>query len=71
MRTQANRLNQQQSYDPAGNVQPVAPSTANEHPNQPLQAQSAQPTWQKPNSILDNLMREYVGTHYDYDERGN
>ncbi|TDR27064.1 DUF6531 domain-containing protein, partial [Hydromonas duriensis] len=59
------------AFDPAGNVQPVAPSTANEHPNQPLQAQSAQPTWQKPNSILDNLMREYVGTHYDYDERGN
>ncbi|NNA00425.1 hypothetical protein HBN69_23320, partial [Pseudomonas lundensis] len=25
----------------------------------------------KRNTLMDNLLREYAGSHYDYDERGN
>ena len=60
------------AFDPAGNIAPVAASTANEHPNQPHQAtESLSPAQQSANKVLDNLLKDYIGTHYEYDARGN
>jgi RHS repeat-associated protein len=50
----------------------VAASTANEHPNQPHQAtESPSSAQQSANKVLDNLLKDYIGTHYEYDARGN
>ncbi|MEW5698839.1 RHS repeat-associated core domain-containing protein [Pseudomonas synxantha] len=45
------------AFDPASNLlDPQAPRRPNQY---------------GPNKLLDNLLRDYVGTHYSYDERGN
>uniref|UniRef100_UPI0030D92CD2 RHS repeat-associated core domain-containing protein n=1 Tax=Pseudomonas sp. RL_105y_Pfl2_101 TaxID=3088708 RepID=UPI0030D92CD2 len=45
------------AFDPASNLlDPQAPRRPNQY---------------VPNKLLDNLLRDYVGTHYSYDERGN
>ena len=60
------------AFDPAGNIAPVAASTANEHPNQPHQAtENHSSAQQSANKVLDNLLKDYIGTHYEYDARGN
>ncbi|RMR53497.1 RHS repeat domain-containing protein, partial [Pseudomonas cichorii] len=49
------------AFDPAGNL---LDDTVNEI-RRPLDQDP------KRSQLLDNLLREYAGTHYDYDERGN
>ncbi|WLH21919.1 DUF6531 domain-containing protein [Pseudomonas sp. FP215] len=45
------------AFDPASNLlDPQAPRRPNQY---------------GPTKLLDNLLRDYVGTHYSYDERGN
>jgi RHS repeat-associated protein len=49
------------AFDPASNL-------LNENPvpvRRPLDPERTR------NKLMDNLLREYAGTHYDYDERGN
>ena len=48
-------------FDPAGNL-------LNEKQQQPQRPLEQDP---KRSTLMDNLLREYVGTHYEYDERGN
>jgi RHS repeat-associated protein len=48
-------------FDPAGNIQ--APDTAQQH--QSIATRAPLP------KVLDNLLKEYAGTSYRYDDRGN
>lgn len=49
------------AFDPAGNLL----DKANEEDRRPLSVDAPR------SKRLDNLLREYAGTHYEYDERGN
>ena len=48
------------AFDPAGNIQ--AATTAQHHP---ISSRVPMP------KMLDNMLKEYAGVRYDYDERGN
>jgi len=48
------------AFDPAGNIQ--VPDTAQ---HEPISRRAARP------KLLDNLLKEYAGVNYRYDERGN
>ena len=50
------------AFDPAGNIQ------AGQEPETSLGAVSHRPALPK---VLDNLLKEFVGTRYQYDDRGN
>ncbi|MFJ4344025.1 RHS repeat-associated core domain-containing protein [Pseudomonas sp. NPDC089401] len=49
------------AFDPAGNLL----DQKTQELNRPLEANPRR------NKLMDNLLREYAGTHYKYDERGN
>ncbi|MFJ4344801.1 RHS repeat-associated core domain-containing protein [Pseudomonas sp. NPDC089401] len=49
------------AFDPAGNLL----DQKTQELNRPLEADPRR------NKLMDNLLREYAGTHYKYDERGN
>ncbi len=49
------------AFDPAGNLL----DQKSQELNRPLEADPRR------NKLMDNLLREYAGTHYKYDERGN
>ncbi len=49
------------AFDPAGNLL----DQKTQELNRPLEADPRR------NKLMDNLLREYAGTHYRYDERGN
>ncbi|MDZ4021612.1 RHS repeat-associated core domain-containing protein [Pseudomonas sichuanensis] len=49
------------AFDPAGNLL----DQKTQELNRPLEADA------RHNKLMDNLLREYAGTHYKYDERGN
>ncbi|CAK15841.1 RHS repeat-associated core domain-containing protein [Pseudomonas entomophila] len=49
------------AFDPAGNLL----DQKTQELNRPLEADARR------NKLMDNLLREYAGTHYRYDERGN
>ncbi|MFF7106231.1 RHS repeat-associated core domain-containing protein [Pseudomonas sichuanensis] len=49
------------AFDPAGNLL----DDKTQELNRPLESDPRR------NKLMDNLLREYAGTHYQYDERGN
>ena len=49
------------AFDPAGNLL----DQKTQELNRPLESDPRR------NKLMDNLLREYAGTHYQYDERGN
>ncbi|WP_052810717.1 RHS repeat-associated core domain-containing protein [Variovorax paradoxus] len=55
------------AFDPAGNIaDPVLKDSGSA-----VVPQDQQPRAVAPGKLLDNLLKEYAGTHYRYDERGN
>jgi len=56
------------AFDPAGNIAVPGKESGERAPGLFADPQRTQPTG---NKLLDNLLKDYAGTSYKYDERGN
>jgi YD repeat-containing protein len=59
------------AFDPAGNISQTQTSNPNLQHNTIDDEPGIHQNTTKANIVLDNLLKQYVGTHYEYDERGN